>query len=821
MIYQKISIIVLFLIAMTGANSLFGQFYEPDGFDYGEQIGYENDLYADNSQVDVSWAIMNPSDLEKKDRLNDIEEYHTASTNPFKMLGSDYCWDESVGKRASAASVNCPTGYDDYQDLLCYKKCAPGYSGAATICWRKCPSGWNDFGVGCSKPSYGRGVGRVPDVYCPPNYDVMGVGTASWCYRWWLPHTIASSWSCKYNEELKDGLCYTKCQSGYTGTITECTAVCPSGFTNSIYTCTKTSYGRPVGVIPYGPDAKKYHAAKAIYENGIGNMLQDGWNDSNYGPVLSNALKNYITEKFAAHAANKAQLYTYIKGQIQNKDGNCSDCKIARYEFVGFFIGEYLKVLRNGSNLNRQLNEYVAYQMAKASRETLDNWVVYTGKTALKLNDSGSPLMDALAQNPYNGSFDQPTYYNNGNTLSVFVETAVPLPGKSVAEFKESNLVDPMQLSRAQQQVMVDFMMPVTAHANMNGVSNDLKKVPDYLFTNVQKQSQALNIATSIGTQAGVAAGVGAIPMFSVGLANIIPQVSKGIFTITTNAAIKAAEIATTVAAHGGTYAGSSVSPITSQVAANLAGKAITQSMGPIMIGVAVFMAGFMPTGGKAIEIAIFEEKLVKDSYLQNRTSDWYRMSEGEKIMNFNYAFRMLVLDGGFSYLVPGSKADAAEQQRIVNAATGNTGSASATAPAEDMKAFENRFVFMADYSNYGGKTNNRINTEKGPVRVEPIHDGAWSAHWTLKNMGGNYYQIQNRWKGTKLHIGTGELSASSISDSDQKGHWRFEPVAGKTGGYKVVNKANPAHVLYWADWTLKSLNGAGKGYNVWRVQGL
>lgn len=44
--------------------------------------------------------------------------------------------------------------------LIWYPKCKYGYHPVGCcICSPNCPSGWDDIGVSCTKPTYGRGVG--------------------------------------------------------------------------------------------------------------------------------------------------------------------------------------------------------------------------------------------------------------------------------------------------------------------------------------------------------------------------------------------------------------------------------------------------------------------------------------------------------------------------------------------------------------------------------------------------------------------------------------------------------------------------------------
>lgn len=49
---------------------------------------------------------------------------------------------------------------------LWYPICDPGYSNfACCICSPNCPAGFKDTGIGCAKPSYGRGAGTIPSIF--------------------------------------------------------------------------------------------------------------------------------------------------------------------------------------------------------------------------------------------------------------------------------------------------------------------------------------------------------------------------------------------------------------------------------------------------------------------------------------------------------------------------------------------------------------------------------------------------------------------------------------------------------------------------------
>lgn len=104
--------------------------------------------------------------------------------------------------------------------LLWYPKCDPNYHAVGCcICSPNCPAGWTDTGTGCTKPSYGRGVGTVPS-------------------------------QCPEGQENQAGLCYEKCKENYTGAGPVCWGDCPPGMTDIGAFCQKDTIDRGAGTIP-------------------------------------------------------------------------------------------------------------------------------------------------------------------------------------------------------------------------------------------------------------------------------------------------------------------------------------------------------------------------------------------------------------------------------------------------------------------------------------------------------------------------------------------------------------------------------------------
>jgi hypothetical protein len=59
--------------------------------------------------------------------------------------------------------MTCKPGETEDSVGLCYDQCKPGYSKQSLgLCSQNCPAGSKDFGVGCTREAYNRGVGDLP-----------------------------------------------------------------------------------------------------------------------------------------------------------------------------------------------------------------------------------------------------------------------------------------------------------------------------------------------------------------------------------------------------------------------------------------------------------------------------------------------------------------------------------------------------------------------------------------------------------------------------------------------------------------------------------
>lgn len=71
--------------------------------------------------------------------------------------------------RGAGNPMRCAPGLDNVAGL-CYRKCPPGFTMQSLgLCSQVCPPGSTDFGVGCTREMYNRGVGDVPfNIYMKP-----------------------------------------------------------------------------------------------------------------------------------------------------------------------------------------------------------------------------------------------------------------------------------------------------------------------------------------------------------------------------------------------------------------------------------------------------------------------------------------------------------------------------------------------------------------------------------------------------------------------------------------------------------------------------
>ncbi len=180
----------------------------------------------------------------------------------------------NVGEIYESAQPTNPGGVEPLG--LCYSQCKGGYTGVGVRCYQNCEAGMKDLAFSClrntdivAKDTYGRTVGtllkcdpgqeNVAGVCyenCPSGYSNAGLFCAERCktspayidtgltcsYVYSKETSVRSSYFptvCSAGQELDGGLCYPKCQTGYTGALTGCYQNCPVGFTDTGLFCNK------------------------------------------------------------------------------------------------------------------------------------------------------------------------------------------------------------------------------------------------------------------------------------------------------------------------------------------------------------------------------------------------------------------------------------------------------------------------------------------------------------------------------------------------------------------------------------------------------
>jgi hypothetical protein len=170
------------------------------------------------------------------------------------------CASGYTNKSGTCWANSCPSGYSTSTEGMCMKNCDTGYTKTAGVCY-KCPDGYpDDIGALCRKQcasgytnisgtcwkdngTYGVGVGTIP-LKQGCDAGQRDDGTSCWedwkCNTWWdncswkgaygeciggaktdcggcgcIKKTLGNRQYCDGDKELRNGLCYTKCASGY------------------------------------------------------------------------------------------------------------------------------------------------------------------------------------------------------------------------------------------------------------------------------------------------------------------------------------------------------------------------------------------------------------------------------------------------------------------------------------------------------------------------------------------------------------------------------------------------------------------------------
>jgi len=263
--------------------------------------------------------------------------------------GGDICWKDSYGRGAGTIPRNCPSNMDN-DGFLCYPKCRSGYKSFATMCIPRCPAGFTDTGLHCLKGKpYGRGAGypwkfgdrafsldgararcrrdnrqgceKVGEIIypkckpgfrrigccicspqCPPGMTDIGIS----CQKNTYDRGVGKLRNCNAGQERDAGLCYPRCNGGYTGIGPVCWAQkCPSQFpVNCGASCAKSRSACISSV------ANQVLAPVDVVANIAGLVLTGG---------AANAAKSAATTgaKVAAKAATRAAIKAKLKAQAR------------------------------------------------------------------------------------------------------------------------------------------------------------------------------------------------------------------------------------------------------------------------------------------------------------------------------------------------------------------------------------------------------------------------------------------------------------------------------------------------------------------------
>ncbi len=136
-----------------------------------------------------------------------------ATTTARAEFGEDVCWKNSYGRNVGAVPNACADGREK-SGALCYNKCGPNRIGDGPGCWSACPQGFEDRGVFCLQNAKSE---------CPPTTIKTIVGTCTKTNEW---RDAGVPMVCGAGKDSDAGLCYSKCNAGYTGVGPVCWGSC-------------------------------------------------------------------------------------------------------------------------------------------------------------------------------------------------------------------------------------------------------------------------------------------------------------------------------------------------------------------------------------------------------------------------------------------------------------------------------------------------------------------------------------------------------------------------------------------------------------------
>jgi|LauGreStaDraftv2_3_1035109.scaffolds.fasta_scaffold02418_2 hypothetical protein len=176
----------------------------------------------------------------------------------------NFCWKASYGRGGGTVPASCAVDRDRI-GILCYSKCGTNSKRVGYDCHSVCPSDMRDDGLFCRKSEYGRGAGyalwdegkcnKENSQGCEINgalwYPKCASGYSNFGSSICRPNTpncealglggrvdlscakkvgigVPTPGVCGSGQQLDVGLCYSNCNTGYTGAGPVCWGQCPT-----------------------------------------------------------------------------------------------------------------------------------------------------------------------------------------------------------------------------------------------------------------------------------------------------------------------------------------------------------------------------------------------------------------------------------------------------------------------------------------------------------------------------------------------------------------------------------------------------------------
>jgi len=174
-----------------------------------------------------------------------ILELANSSAVKGSVSPKDVCWKASYGRGVGKPIHDCPDpSFPDKSGLLCYPRCKEGFKGVGPVCWETCPATFTDTGAFCGRSgriisadnkkcpwydkcglTFARGCSSCPEGYhndgCTCRIDPKVFAKKSY------GRGVGRPLGCSKQQDYDAGLCYKKCDPGYTGVGPICWGLCP------------------------------------------------------------------------------------------------------------------------------------------------------------------------------------------------------------------------------------------------------------------------------------------------------------------------------------------------------------------------------------------------------------------------------------------------------------------------------------------------------------------------------------------------------------------------------------------------------------------